>query len=58
MGPAYLLAAGLPDLFHLIVFALDLLGMGLTQTLHLHLQTQLGLNKKTRFILNSALIMA
>lgn len=44
--PAYLLAAGLSDLFHFVVFALNILGMGLTQTLHLHLQTQLGLKEK------------
>lgn len=42
----YLLAAGLPDLFHLIIFALDLLWVGLTQTLCLHLQTQLGLTEE------------
>lgn len=43
----YLLAAGLPDLLNLVVFALNLLGVGVTQTLHLHLQTQLGLEDKT-----------
>lgn len=44
----YLLAAGLPDLLHLIIFALNLLGVGLAQALHLHLQTQLGLTRKTQ----------
>ncbi|TNN80786.1 hypothetical protein EYF80_009020 [Liparis tanakae] len=38
----------LSDLLHLIVFALDVLGMSLTQTLHLHLQTELGLEDKHR----------
>lgn len=51
---SYLLAAGLSDLFHFIVFALDLLGMGLTQTLHLHFKTQLGLEGKHKHILHSA----
>lgn len=47
----YLLAAGLPDLLHLIVFALDLLGVGLAQALHLHLQTQLGLARNTQVVI-------
>lgn len=45
----HLLAAGLPDLLHLIVFALHLLGMSLTEALRLHLQTKLGLEHKHRY---------
>lgn len=47
----YLLVAGLPDLLHLIIFALNLLGVGLAQALHLHLQTQLGLTRKTEVVM-------
>lgn len=39
----YLLLAGLPDLLHLLITALHLLGVGLPQPLHLHLQPQLRL---------------
>lgn len=49
----YLLAAGLSYLLYLIVFALDLLGMGLTQTLHLHFKTELGLKGKHKHTLHS-----
>lgn len=41
----HLLTAGLSDLLHFVVFALNLFGMTLTQTLRLHLQTQLGLKR-------------
>lgn len=46
-GAAHLLAAGLADLLHLLVFALHLLGVALPLSLHLHLQTQLGLAGQT-----------
>lgn len=42
----YLLLARLPNLLHLLVAALHLLGVGLPQPLHLHLEPQLGLEKR------------
>lgn len=51
----HLLAARLSDLLHFVVFVLDLLGVGLTQALHLHLETQLSL-KFTMLFLNDDVI--
>lgn len=44
---SYLLTAGLPDLLHLLILALNLLRVLLAQPLHLHLQTQLSLKHNT-----------